>query len=92
MASKLFPKGASGWALAAAAACLVGPAIVRIHLRIQATLVGYEIGHLKSEEGRLLEQRSALKMELAKVTSKKHLMAASSDTGQLLVDAEPGSH
>ncbi len=45
----------------------------RIHLRVQTTLVGYEIGKLRAEETTLLEERAGLKMQLAKLTSKKHL-------------------
>lgn len=49
-------------------------AIARIHVRVQTTLAGYSIGKLKNEESKLLEDRAALKMQLAKLTSKKHLM------------------
>ncbi len=48
-------------------------ALGRIHVRAQTTLIGYEIGRLKSTEGKELEQRSALRMQLAKVSSQKHL-------------------
>lgn len=46
----------------------------RAHLRIQTTMVGYELGKLKSEEASLLEKRSQLQMELAKLTTKKELL------------------
>ena len=49
-------------------------ALARIHVRVQATLTGYEIGRLRNEESTMLEERAALKMQLAKLTSKKHLM------------------
>ena len=56
--------------------CLVvaAVALTRIHIRVQTTLTGYSIGKLKNEESKLLEERAALKMQLAKLTSKKHLM------------------
>lgn len=57
-----------------AAALTIGLAVTRIHLRVQTTLIGYEIGGLKSEEARLLEERGALKVQFAKLTTKKHLM------------------
>ncbi len=49
-------------------------AIFRIHIRVQKTLIGYEIGQLKREEAKIREQQSHLKMQLAKITTKKHLM------------------
>ena len=48
-------------------------AMLRIHLRVQTTMIGYEIGHLKASEARLIETRNALKMQLAKMTTQKHL-------------------
>ena len=56
------------------AVLIIGLAVTRIHLRVQTTLIGYEIGGLKHEEGRLLEERGSLKMQFAKLTTKKHLM------------------
>ena len=62
-------------ALASLASLLtIGLAVTRIHLRVQTTLIGYEIGRLKNDEGHLLEERGSLKMQLAKLTTKKHLM------------------
>jgi len=57
-------------------------AFARVHLRVQTTMVGYEIGRLKTKEGRLLEERSELKMELARLTTKQalSLMADGSDS------------
>lgn len=52
-------------------------ALARIHLRVQTTLVGYAIADLKEHESRLLEERSLLKMQLSKLTTKKHLMLMS---------------
>ena len=49
--------------------------LTRVHLRVQTTMIGYEIGRLKDKESQLLEQRSFLKMELAKLTTKSHLSA-----------------
>jgi hypothetical protein len=36
-------------------------------------MIGYEIGHLKASEARLIETRNTLKMQLAKMTTQKHL-------------------
>lgn len=52
-------------------------ALARIHLRVQTTLVGYDIADLKEQESKLLEERSLLKMQLSKLTTKKHLMLMS---------------
>ena len=52
---------------------LVGLVGLRIHLRAQTTIIGYEIGRLKANEARLIEARNMLKMQLAKMTSQKHL-------------------
>jgi hypothetical protein len=65
---------------AAGAALLVAVALGRIHLRVQTTLVGYDLGGLKAEEAKLLEERGFLKMQLAKLTTKKHLQLMS-ETG-----------
>jgi hypothetical protein len=56
---------------------VLGLALGRIHIRAQNTLIGYEIGRLKAEESRMLEDRSYLKMQLAKLTTRKHLMLMS---------------
>jgi hypothetical protein len=61
------------FAVFAAASCVFALALARVHLRVQTTLVGYEIGRLKTDEARLLEERSGLRMQLAKLTTKKHL-------------------
>ncbi len=55
-------------------ALVAGLALARIHVRVQATLTGYDIGRLRNDESKLLEDRAALRMQLAKLTSKKHLM------------------
>ena len=52
------------------------------YMRIQSTLVGYKIGDLKDDESRYLDQVSGLRMELAKLTSKKNLtILASREAG-----------
>lgn len=56
-------------------------AFARVHLRVQTTMVGYDIGRLKTREGRLLEERSELKMELARLTTKNSLMSVAGDDG-----------
>ena len=64
------------------AGALTALAAARVHVRVQATLVGYELGRLKAEEGRLLEARSALKMQLAKLTTKRHLQLITETEGR----------
>ncbi len=66
-----FPRG-FGW-LGVLGAVTFTLAVARIHVRAQTTLIGYEIGRLKASEGKTLEERSALRMQLAKVSSQKHL-------------------
>ena len=52
-------------------------ALTRSYMRIQTTLIGYELGELKMAEETMLEQRAQLQMELAKITTKEHLMVLS---------------
>ena len=61
---------------------LIGVSVTRIHLRVENTLTGYNLGKLKANEQQLLEERSFLKMQLAKLTTRKHLelMATSTKT------------
>lgn len=47
--------------------------LTRVHLRVQTTMIGYELGKLKDSESHLLERRSFLKTELAKLTTKNNL-------------------
>lgn len=56
-------------------------AFSRIYLRVQTTLIGYELGKLKSLEAQYLEEKSHLQMDLAKLTTKDHLnyLASSKD-------------
>ncbi len=65
-----------------AAVLIIGLAVTRIHLRVQTTLIGYEIGRLKTDEARLLEERGSLKMQFAKLTTKKHLMLMTESDGR----------
>lgn len=48
-------------------------ALTRVYLRVETTMVGYELGSLKNKESEFLEERSLLKMELARLTTKKNL-------------------
>ncbi len=50
-------------------------ALARTHVRNHATLLGYEIGRLKKQEVTLLEQRSHLKVQLARLTAREQLLA-----------------
>lgn len=56
----------------------------RAWTRTQTTLIGYELGELKDREATLLEQRSHLQMELAKLTTRAHLslLAHQSESGK----------
>jgi hypothetical protein len=48
-------------------------AFLRVHFRSITTGVAYDLGQLKTTEGKLLEQRSALRGDLARITTKKRL-------------------
>ena len=54
-------------------------------LRIQTTVLGYKIASLKEKEAELLEQRSRLKMEYAKLTSKENLAKKLSDSSEVQI-------
>jgi hypothetical protein len=56
-------------------AFVFGLAFMRVYMRVQTTLLGYEIGKLKSKEAELLQERSLLQMSYAKITTKNHLSA-----------------
>ena len=43
------------------------------YLRIQNTIIGYEIGRLKKEESYYLEENSKLQSKLVSLTNKKNL-------------------
>lgn len=45
----------------------------KIFIRLQTTMLGYDIGRLKNKEASLLKQKSYLTMELAKITTKQNL-------------------
>ena len=58
-------------------------AFSRAYMRVNTTLIGYDIGRLKTVEAELLQKRSRLRMELAQITTKKHLsMMATSEFKQ----------
>jgi hypothetical protein len=48
-------------------------AFARVHFRSVTTGVAYDLGQLKNLEGKLLEERSELRGELARLTTKKKL-------------------
>jgi hypothetical protein len=48
-------------------------AFARVHFRSVTTGVAYDLGQLKTREGKLLEERSELRGELARLTTKKKL-------------------
>ncbi|MGE0171623.1 MAG: hypothetical protein AB7T49_02510 [Oligoflexales bacterium] len=52
---------------------VVTTSFARSYLRIETTLIGYELGSLKDKESLLLEKRGRLQMELAKISDKDHL-------------------
>lgn len=59
-------------------ASLFSIAFFRCYVRINTTLIGYRIGQLKGSESELLEERSRLRMKLAKLTTKDSLLARTS--------------
>lgn len=50
-------------------------AFLKIHIKIQTIMIGYEIGKLKEEELILLKKRSYLTLSLAQLTTKDSLSA-----------------
>jgi regulator of replication initiation timing len=56
---------------------LLSFAFLRTYIRIQTTLTSYEIGELKEKESKLLEENAFLRMELAKISTKKSLLELS---------------
>lgn len=48
-------------------------AFARVHFRSVTTGVAYDLGQLKNREGKLLEERSELRGELARLTTKRKL-------------------
>ncbi len=59
-------------------------AFARVHFRSVTTGIAYELGQLKTTEGRMLEERSALRGALARLTTKKNLeqLSDSSDSSE----------
>lgn len=57
---------------AALALALIGCG--QIYLKTQTSLIGYELGRLKAKEAKLLDRKSILQMELAKITDKTALL------------------
>jgi hypothetical protein len=55
----------------------------RVHFRSVTTAVAYNLGQLKTTEGRLLEERSALQGDLARLTTKKNLEQLSESPASL---------
>ena len=54
------------------------------YMRIQSTLVGYEIGELKGKAARLLDKLSEVKMNLAKYSGKETLVILASKVNKEL--------
>lgn len=57
---------------------IFGLAFFRLYMRIQTTIIGYELGSLKRQEISYLENKSYLKMELSKISTKESLTILSS--------------
>lgn len=66
-------------------------ALARVHFRVVTTTVAYHLGQLKGQEGALLEKRSVLQAELAKLTNKKHLLGLSHTENEKKSDAAGGT-
>ena len=47
---------------------------LKIHLSVHTTLLGYKIGKLKNEELELLQHKSQLAAQLARMTTKEALL------------------
>jgi len=54
-------------------AVVFGLGFFRVHMRVQSTLIGYQLGRLKAEESDLLARRADLQMSVAKLTTKEFL-------------------
>ena len=52
--------------------CFVAAGL-RIHLGIESTVIGYQLGRLKESESQLLEKRSQLLMQYSKMTTRQAL-------------------
>lgn len=62
------------FAMAGFLVVLFSMAFSRAYVRTESTLLGYKLGAMKSYENKLLENRSYLRSELAKLTRKNKLM------------------
>lgn len=60
----------------------------QIYLKTQTALVGYDLGRLKAKEAKLLDRKSVLQMELAKITDKTALLMNYKNR-RLDIDSEP---
>lgn len=49
-------------------------ALMTAYIRVSTTMTGYAIGELKDKEFELLEEKSRLRMKIAKLTRKENLM------------------
>lgn len=65
-------------------------AFARVHFRSVTTGVAYDLGQLKNSEGKLLEERSALRGELARLTTKKRLEDLAQDQSKERVSRDSG--
>ena len=60
----------------------------RVYMRLQTTLLGYELGELKARENVLIEQRGGLQVALSKLTTRNHLTLLSNErTGNTALGA-----
>ncbi|MCX6125651.1 MAG: hypothetical protein NTV34_13035 [Proteobacteria bacterium] len=77
-------RAACGWC-----ALLLCLALARVHFRVVTTNVAYNLGRLKEQESSLLEQRSILQAELAKLTGKKQLEGLSHKSSESSHNSPP---
>lgn len=64
-------------------------AFARVHFRSVTTGVGYDLGQLKTAEGKLLEERSTLRGNLARISTKKKLEELSDSPSESNVKGTP---
>lgn len=48
-------------------------AISRVHVGVQSTLIGYQLGELKGSENKLLDKKTKLSSQLAELSTQKNL-------------------
>jgi hypothetical protein len=58
-------------------------ALARVHFRVVTTGVAYELGKLKTKENLLLEHRSQLQSELARISGRKQLESLADDANPM---------